>query len=714
MRPWLAGAVAAPAGALLAAALAAATLAATLAVVVLPASPAAAQGEVVVELTGIEPAYVTPEDPLTVRGTVRNGTTAALEEAVVSLRLQRTAPISRRSLDAWLDEGNEYRTFLLDDQSAEQPVPPGGALPFELTVDAGGLPLSASVWGPRGLEVRVAGTSDGVAATARTRTLTVWAPSTTAQPTAVSVLLPLAPTAREWEQAAVEGTAVADAAAPRVRALLAAAQALPEVAWALDPALLSTRAPDEAITPAPTATPEGQVEGEAGSLVGALREALSGRDVLALPYADADVAALSRGEWPGLLPDATARGEALRAEAGVPGTSAVGWSAAQRPDQATVSALAAQGAEAVVLPAALVEPATPLPYTATGRASVSTDAGAVDALLADDRLSAALGGVVPDSVSAGSSPDDDGAAAPEPGAALAARQYLLASSAMITAERPSDPRAVLVVLDRAVAEDAAGVADRVSALLQAPWVRPLALSAFADLPVPGVDRGALPAELVEDGEAGRALLESVVRARADLAAFAGIAPDPAALIRGTDDVLLQVTSAAWRTEVAGRATFAAQATRGVSRLEDAVGVVDSATVNLINTSGELPVTVRNGLDQPVQVLLRLTADDPALQLPEPVPVQVEPASEQAVAVPVRAVGRADVTIVAELTNAVGEPVGSSAAFDVRVRADWENVGTAVIATLVGAAFVIGLVRNIRRGRRAEPLPAAGTDAGEGG
>ena len=39
---------------------------------------------------------------------------------------------------------------------------------------------------------------------------------------------------------------------------------------------------------------------------------------------------------------------------------------------------------------------------------------------------------------------------------------------------------------------------------------------------------------------------------------------------------------------------------------------------------------------------------------------------------------------------------------VRVRADWENIGTAVVGLALAAVFVIGLVKSVRRGRRKIP------------
>jgi hypothetical protein len=662
-----------------------------------PAPAAAVDGEVTVEITGVEPAYLTPDDPLVVTGTVRNGTTEAVADADVSLRLQRSSPISRRSLDAWLDTDNAFRTLPLAEQAVPEPLGAGAEVDFRLTVAAGGFPLSPSAWGPRGLEVRLTGTGADGATVSRGRTLTVWAPPTAARPTQVSLLVPLAPSAADLRLALDASVPAATPAEPRVRGLVAATQAAPEVAWALDPALLSTEPPlPEEPTTEPTPVP-----GVEPSLADVIRSAAPGRDVLALAYADADVAALVRSEDRGMLAEAVARGTQLLDGAGVAATRELAWPAGERTDLATVSALAAGGARAVVVPADVMEPEAPLAYTPTGRARVATDAGDVAALLGDGPLSAALGGFRQ------VAPAGDPTASDE-SLALDARQYLLASTAMITAERPSEPRAVLAVLSRSAAADVdvPALAERIGTLLSAPWVRPLAVSAFAELAEPDLARESLPAAVVEDGEAGQALLDAVARAQGRLGTLGEVVPDPTALVQPTGDVLLQVTGAAWREDPAARAGFAVDAGRLVGALNSRTGVVDSATVNLISSSGALPITVRNELDQPVRALLRLTSRDPALQVPEPVPVDVLPDSEQAVGVPVRAVGSADVTVLAELTTGAGERVGTSAAFDIRVRADWESVGTAVVAGIVGIAFVVGLVRNIRRGRRVDTAVAA--------
>lgn len=672
-----------------------ALLAAPLAGLVLGAAPAGAQAPqarpaetpadaVTVEILDVTPAFLTPGTPLTVRGVVRNGTTTALDAGVVSLRLQSRSPTSRRSLDSWLDPSTTFRTTPLAD--TETSVPAGQERAVTLTVPAEDLGVGSVPWGPHGVELRVTG-ADEVAV--RDRTVLVWASETSAQPTSLALLVPLAPTAADFREAADGGVPVAVAAQERVRGIVQATAEATTVAWALDPSLLAGAA--DVTTPG--------VE----DLEGTLRAGSVGRDVVALPYADADVAALTHAEQGGLLTAAEDRGASLRAASGVSTTPGLAWPAGPAVDLATVGALAADGATAVVVPAEQMAPERELTFTPTGRATVPGEEGDVAALLADGPLSAALAGTR----------EDDRALDPA-ARALDARQYLLASTAMITAERPNDPRAVLAALPRDFHGDAAALADRIATVVSAPWVSPVTLSAFAATPDPEIAREGLPAEAVADGEARRGLLRAVEHERGALLAFAQIVPDPEALVRPQDDLLLQTTSVAWRPEPDARSTFAVGSSRAVSELLGGVGVVDSATVNLISSSGELPVTVRNDLDQAVSVRLRLTSRDPAIQLPDPVPVELGPASEEAVGVPVRAVGSSDVTIVADLLNAEGVRVGTAVSFEVRVRADWENVGTAVVAGVIGVGFVLGLVRNIRRGRRRADLAAAGGDAGGDG
>ena len=69
-------------------------------------------------------------------------------------------------------------------------------------------------------------------------------------------------------------------------------------------------------------------------------------------------------------------------------------------------------------------------------------------------------------------------------------------------------------------------------------------------------------------------------------------------------------------------------------------------------------------------------------------------------IPITAVANGNVNVeVHVLPDAEGRDLAEPATFAVRVRADWETIGTAVVAGLLAIAFVIGLIRTIRRGGR---------------
>src|SRR5690606_23046974 len=83
-------------------------------------------------------------------------------------------------------------------------------------------------------------------------------------------------------------------------------------------------------------------------------------------------------------------------------------------------------------------------------------------------------------------------------------------------------------------------------------------------------------------------------------------------------------------------------------------------------------------------------------------------------------GSGNVTVEVELVSAAQPQVrvAEPQEFVVRVRADWESVGTVVVAVLLGIALVAGIWRTVRRGRSPRRLAGATVDQpaapGQGG
>ena len=70
-----------------------------------------------------------------------------------------------------------------------------------------------------------------------------------------------------------------------------------------------------------------------------------------------------------------------------------------------------------------------------------------------------------------------------------------------------------------------------------------------------------------------------------------------------------------------------------------------------------------------------------------------------VQVPVQAVGTGQVEVTAVAMTEGGTTLDASEPIAVRVRADWEGPGLWIVAGLLSAALVAGVIRTIRKGKR---------------
>ncbi|GAA1640634.1 DUF6049 family protein [Georgenia ruanii] len=666
-----------------------------------PAAHTTTPGELTVDVTDIAPAVLRPNQTLTVSGTVANGTTEDLTAPTLRLRVQRSTPISRTTLQRWLEPDSVFSTVVVAREDLPERLPAGASTTFSFEVPAADLPLTDTSWGPRGIEVAlddVAG--DPVEAT--DRSFMLWYPDVEVQPTPVGILAPVTATAAERARAEGDGS-LAAASEARVGPLLKALDR-PGVTTFVDPMLLAAASPGIGASEPPAGSEAPDATGEQAEppdqAVSDLRAAVAAsagtrdREVTALPWADADVAALAHTGREDLLDQALARSTAALRDAGVQARTDITWPAGV-PDAQTAELAAATGASAVVLPAGAMTPAGELTYTPSARTDIPMDDGTdLPAVLVDERASAVLAGRL--------LPRTAAAADPAPLDDLTVRQLLLAETAVVARERPSDPRALVLALGRDFTGDAATLGRTLGALTSAPWVRPTTLDQLLALDSSTLRRSPLPHEEVSTAELGAVDLARMRAARDEAAAFATATADPAAFLVPVDDALAPVLSAAWRADPAGRDGLIRQVRRDVAGLGTAVAAMPSSTLNLINSSANVPVHVRNDLGVDVTVRVELDPNDPRLQAREGVPLTVPAHSQATAQVPVRAVGSGNLPVRIKLTTPAGHPVGEPAELAVRVRADWENVGTAVVAGLLVVLLVAGLVRTVRRGPRMDP------------
>lgn len=491
------------------------------------------------------------------------------------------------------------------------------------------------------------------------------------------------------------------------------------VTLAVDPALLETTAtlagPHtvlEAAGPhavAPSADAQRWLSGVRG-LAGGDR---TGTTLLALPYADPDVAALAP-ERSGLADDLDQLrllGRRVVTDlVGAAPADDVAWPPPGRLSSAALDATVGGGATAVVLDSSAVASTGPdVGRTPGARVQLSSPAvGRVTGLVADPELSTLL--------TAG--PADDDWQGPR-----LAEQRWLAETAMIAAERPGESRTFLVAPPR---RSAAG-ADVGTAVLRdagrLPWLCGVPLAAAAagtdrcpdDVPDTAPADPARRGDLATVGSTGASnelpgdLLAAVAATRA-----LGTQLTDEVLVAGSDAAAqvksrflaarARSLSSAWRDRPEDGRRIARLYAADVDAYRRQVRITTSGSSLLTSSSGVIDVSISNALDQPVTVGValndpvqaRLASDDTAVRTIAPsevVPVRVS--------VHTRTSGQ--FVVRATLLDRAGQRFGEPAELVVR-STGYGRLALAITGVGAGVLLVAAGVRIVRRAtRRAAPV-----------
>jgi hypothetical protein len=396
------------------------------------------------------------------------------------------------------------------------------------------------------------------------------------------------------------------------------------------------------------------------------------RSVYALPEGHVDVASLARAGDTEIL-DA---GLAASRGAAAAGDDAPWIAVVPSLDRATVNLAASRDAAAI-----LVQP---------GTAPASPDA--------DEDLAPAIleGG-----------PGDPPIIAPEPGL----------SAALAGARSPSALRAADVVAESAlVAKDNAdgrlvvaspGTSWMLSsethrsaaldALATLPWIRLVTLpdplepdaDAVVDIPADAHDEDDIPL-----GDVSRA--SSRLRS---LGYLADAVADPTTFLSATSSPVFSALSFENRADPTARAGTLDKALAGVQDVLDRVSLPTGSALNLISTSGNVPITVSNELDTEVTVTVVFETRSPNLIVKGRPEVTLAPGEAQQVSIPVEAISSANVNASVYLTDAEGHRLTSNTPVQVRVRADWGTAFTAIVGGAAVLLLLAGVWRTARRGRR---------------
>jgi hypothetical protein len=591
-----------------------------------PASRARPQLPVSLAITSVTPAFATAGQTVHVKGTITNNSHVPLTAVKIRLR-SSSVPFTTR---------NDLQRYASAEPTGADSYVPGAATRHPLVVPAGqavkwSAPLRVSKAGMTAFGVYpLAAEADSVSGSPLSggisRTFLPYWPRRHGQSgparQQIAWIMPLISQPDQGPCPGLLNNDLAGSLASRGRlgSLLAAGQAeaaSTHLTWAIDPALLAAAKTMTIRYPVGSGARCGShkvmpASKSAAVWLSSLHRTTAGQPVLITPYADVDIAALTRQSLTADLAGAFAEGRQVAggilgrsfspvpggAPASTSGTSAaapqvMAWPPDGIANHAVLENLAADKIRTVILDSNTMQPRlSPGQTFAADNAVTSTPDGVngdMRVLRSDHTISAVLGSA---SATAG------------PAGSFAVQQRFLAETAMIAAELPGSARSIVVAPPRQWAPPP-GLAHRLLAeTARAPWLRPVSLSQLASSRVPRQRYQALrpPAS----GELARRLLHQVRQADNGIALLHSIQvrPNPALKL-----AVAGVESAAWRGDSQQQAHAQALLNELTSYLriqQQGLTIFPPVQATLGGLHGTVPVSVRSALSYPVKVRVGVT------------------------------------------------------------------------------------------------------------
>ncbi|MER5356253.1 DUF6049 family protein [Kitasatospora sp. NPDC002551] len=658
-------------------------------------STVTAEYPVSMTIESVNKPVATPNGIVTVSGHVTNGGKSVLKSAHATVRKPWAGkPLTTRSELA----GVAARTtpqgadgISLDSpQYALNELGPGQSQPYTLSVAVADLQLSTE--GVYELAVDVWGsTTDnqrdrplGIA-----RTFLPYDPNPSeAQPSKVTTLWPLthapvlvAQTLSDNDQTApvLRDDSLAAEFAPggRLYALVETGATLTGLTWVVDPDLLDTAfamaKPNYRVqkpgTSGDAAKEENTVAGTGTAAATAwlekLRDAVAkpGSQVVALPYADPDLASIAHnaaeleGIDAALGKAATAGRLTVEGRLSVDTRADVAWPYQGHLDQRIASVAQRAGAGLVLVNGASMPESDALKYTPTATRPIGNGQTAV---VADQTVSSLF--------------EQDLATPQDQTLAL---QRFLAETLVISRQEPQHPRGLLVMPPR---ELTAGTAKVLAGALQTAqdgkWVEPVKLDGLAQMPADPKASTAVPAAAdyparVRDSELPAADLTATTRIQAKLDTLMRVLTLPQRVRGPFSAAMVRSLSTEWRAEAPAGSEYRAGVEEYLDELTGAVKVPPKRVITFAGDTGVLQVSVRNDLTQTVTNLkLVLSPSQPnRLRVELPAEELVLPAAQSVtLRFPAEAKNNGTVNMTAQLytTGPDPKPYGAPVVFRVEV------------------------------------------------
>ncbi|MEV7613123.1 DUF6049 family protein [Streptomyces sp. NPDC089799] len=667
-----------------------------------PEARAAENGAVDVQLDSMAPAAPVKNDTLEISGRVTNTGTEAIRNAHVGLRLGG-ALSSRDAIDD-VSERTRFRQGV-DPAEIDQAysvkiasLPAKGAQEFTLRVPVNKLDLDAD--GVYPLAVSLSGQTGGRSyeqVLGIERTFLPWQPEPAAKRSQLAFVWPLVSTTHLTAETLPDETQtpvfldddLADELQPdgRLGQMVSLGKDLP-VTWVIDPDLLYTvdamtkgyrvRTPDGKTLP-------GKRRAVAEEWLNSLEQAVQGKKVVALPFADPDLASLAHrgkdvsGSLGQLRPATDKAAQAVETVLHITPSTDFAWPVDGAIDPSIVNVATSAGAHNVLTRSDSLKETGSLPYTPSAARPIGAGATAV---VADARLSTAFQG---DMLTTRNT--------------TLATQEFLAQSLALNLQRTDGQRSFVVAPQRMpTASQAQTMAAALKLLQPGRWTQPLDLeSAARTKPDPGATTrvpgaGQYP-DALRKTELPQAAFEKIRTTQNTLDNFKVILSAPDRVTIPFGNTTNREMSTSWRGHPQEARLYRDAVQQYLISLTDKVRLVRKSDATLSGHSATIPVTVSNGLVQDVQgLVLRLKSANPTRLMFEgeggaaSEEVSVQGGHSQSVKFTANATASGPVEVTAQLFTKDGVPYGKERKFTVEAT----EITSTVMLVIAGGVLLLVL------------------------
>lgn len=658
-----------------------------------PAVSAPDDGSIEIEITEISAVH-TPGDSLPVTIEITNEG-ERLEEVPLQLAAQGSVPSYRTNIVGWL-EGDAPSTTMLTLDSRTVDIPSGTST-IEIEVPAETLTWgnTTSSWGPRGVEATLT-----LEEPVTDRTFLITEPSFEIEGMDYTTLIPVTVGAEELRTIPTTAQRYQDSLDALGDGTISDREELPDPVYEAvqQAAERASDTIDSLTSPGITLALDSSLAAlEYGSFnitAGALDSFTSdsAHELLLLPALDIDMSAWASTGTDRYFKthvDQMSRTAEALSQRDIESRTDILFTPTA-PSMSTIRKGLDNGSYTVVLDNEQVAPSDDLYWTPSANTTVTVSGNDVPALVTDSQLSELLIG--------------DGNMSE-----LDRQQMLLALTAVHYRERPNDPRPLVMSVPRADAHDVdlESINDLLEVLDDTAWLSGTTVSEIESGPTSTVARNEISdLESTYDSVTSNEL-HTLTNSGEAIFAIGDLTTHPH-IYRDAVEATTVIVGAWSLTTMNGNVSNRVLSLQALSvELANALTVQESSTINLISQASELPVHVTSTLPFPITLTVSVDSEDRRLRF-EDVTAVVQPSTTTTVGVPVRAIGSGDVTIHVQITRSEGQPIGNGTEINIRVRADWENMGTAIVAVGFFIILVIGIIRSAKRGKRSEGISEADT------